>query len=41
MAVVRIPAKNMVIREAEAITTFLGTHGIDYEQWTTGPSTRE
>ena len=35
MAVVRIPAKNMVLREAEAITTFLGTHGIDYEQWTT------
>ena len=35
MAVVRIPSESMVLTEAEAITTFLGAHGIDYEQWTT------
>jgi 1,2-dihydroxy-3-keto-5-methylthiopentene dioxygenase len=33
MAVVRIPTENTVLREAEAITGFLGRHGIEYEQW--------
>ena len=33
MAVVRIPTENTVLKEAGAITTFLGAHGIDYEQW--------
>ena len=34
MAVIRIPAQNTILREAEAITGFLAAHGIDYEQWT-------
>jgi 1,2-dihydroxy-3-keto-5-methylthiopentene dioxygenase len=34
MAVVRIPTENTVLREAEAITSFLGRFGIEYEQWT-------
>jgi 1,2-dihydroxy-3-keto-5-methylthiopentene dioxygenase len=33
MAVVRIPTENTVLRETEAITSFLGTYGIEYEQW--------
>jgi 1,2-dihydroxy-3-keto-5-methylthiopentene dioxygenase len=34
MAIVRIPADDAVITGREAVTTFLATHGIDYEQWT-------
>ena len=34
MAVVRIPAENTVLTDAAAVTAFLATHGIDYEQWT-------
>jgi 1,2-dihydroxy-3-keto-5-methylthiopentene dioxygenase len=33
MAVVRIPAENIVLREAQDVTPFLATHGIDYERW--------
>ncbi|MGH9387261.1 MAG: 1,2-dihydroxy-3-keto-5-methylthiopentene dioxygenase [Vicinamibacterales bacterium] len=33
MAVVKIPAQNHVIGEAEAVTAFLAAHGIDYERW--------
>jgi 1,2-dihydroxy-3-keto-5-methylthiopentene dioxygenase len=33
MAVVRIPAENVVLNEREAITSFLATHGINYERW--------
>src|SRR5688572_13181167 len=34
MAVVRIPSENTVLREVEAVTTFLAGHGIEYERWT-------
>jgi 1,2-dihydroxy-3-keto-5-methylthiopentene dioxygenase len=33
MAIVRIPAENTVLSDVEAVITFLGAHGIDYEQW--------
>jgi 1,2-dihydroxy-3-keto-5-methylthiopentene dioxygenase len=33
MAVVKIPAENQIIGEPGAVTAFLATHGIDYEQW--------
>ena len=33
MAVVRIPTENTVLRGTGEIATFLGAHGIDYEQW--------
>jgi 1,2-dihydroxy-3-keto-5-methylthiopentene dioxygenase len=33
MAVVKIPAKNEVLERAEAVTSFLASHGIDYERW--------
>jgi 1,2-dihydroxy-3-keto-5-methylthiopentene dioxygenase len=34
MAVIRIPAENTVLSEAEAVRTFLAVHGIQYERWT-------
>jgi 1,2-dihydroxy-3-keto-5-methylthiopentene dioxygenase len=34
MAVVRIPAENVVLREPADVTAFLARHAIDYEQWT-------
>jgi len=33
MALVRIPAENVTIGDPEAISTFLGTHGIEYSRW--------
>jgi 1,2-dihydroxy-3-keto-5-methylthiopentene dioxygenase len=33
MAVVKIPAENVVLSDAAEVTAFLATHGIDYEQW--------
>jgi 1,2-dihydroxy-3-keto-5-methylthiopentene dioxygenase len=34
MAVVRIPAENIVLRQPADVTAFLAQQGIDYEQWT-------
>ena len=34
MASIKIPAENTVLSDVEAVTRFLATHGIDYEQWT-------
>jgi 1,2-dihydroxy-3-keto-5-methylthiopentene dioxygenase len=36
MAIVRVPAENVVLRQADAIGAFLARHGIDYEQWSPG-----
>jgi 1,2-dihydroxy-3-keto-5-methylthiopentene dioxygenase len=33
MALIRIPAEDTVLTDAEAVTAFLATHGIEYEQW--------
>jgi 1,2-dihydroxy-3-keto-5-methylthiopentene dioxygenase len=33
MALVRFPADNTVLTDTAAVTSFLATHGIDYEQW--------
>ena len=33
MAVIKIPADNKILDETAAVTAFLATHGIDYEQW--------
>jgi 1,2-dihydroxy-3-keto-5-methylthiopentene dioxygenase len=33
MAIVRVPTDNVVIREPEAIRTFLSRHAIEHEQW--------
>jgi 1,2-dihydroxy-3-keto-5-methylthiopentene dioxygenase len=33
MALVRIPAENVTLREPDAIRAFLAPHGIDYEVW--------
>jgi 1,2-dihydroxy-3-keto-5-methylthiopentene dioxygenase len=35
MALVRIPARDALINEPGAVTAFLATYGIDYEQWST------
>ncbi|HEY7058042.1 MAG TPA: cupin domain-containing protein [Vicinamibacterales bacterium] len=34
MAIVKIPATNVTHRDAESVTAFLATHGIDYYRWT-------
>ena len=34
MAVVKIPAQDRVIENAQEVTAFLAGHGIEYEQWT-------
>ena len=34
MAIVRIPEEDRTLHDAAAITSFLATHGIDYERWT-------
>ena len=34
MALVKIPAENVTIRDREPVTAFLSQHGIDYERWT-------
>lgn len=34
MAIVKIPADDVVLREPAEITAFLSTHGIEYERWT-------
>jgi len=34
MAVVRIPADNTVLRDADQVTAFLAARGIEYERWT-------
>jgi 1,2-dihydroxy-3-keto-5-methylthiopentene dioxygenase len=34
MAVVKIPAGNVTLTEPEAVTSFLGVRGIEYERWT-------
>jgi 1,2-dihydroxy-3-keto-5-methylthiopentene dioxygenase len=34
MAVVKIPSQNKVVSDAEAVTAFLATYGIEYERWT-------
>ena len=34
MAVVKIPAENVTITEADAVKSFLKARGIDYERWT-------
>jgi 1,2-dihydroxy-3-keto-5-methylthiopentene dioxygenase len=33
MAIVRIPAEGVVLRQSDEIKTFLGRHSIDFEQW--------
>ena len=33
MAVVRIPAENVVLRQPADVTAFLAQHAIEYEQW--------
>ncbi len=33
MAIVTIPADNIVLREPDAISAFLARHSIEYEQW--------
>ncbi len=33
MALIRIPSENTVLTDVAAVTAFLATHGIDYEQW--------
>lgn len=34
MALVKIPAENVTLREQGDVTAFLARHGIDYERWT-------
>jgi 1,2-dihydroxy-3-keto-5-methylthiopentene dioxygenase len=34
MAIVKIPATNVTHRDAESVTAFLATHGIEYHRWT-------
>ena len=34
MAIVNIPATNTTHRDAERVTAFLATHGIEYQRWT-------
>ena len=34
MAVIKIPAENIVVRDAKQVTAFLAARGIDYERWT-------
>src|SRR6476619_6157691 len=34
MAIVKIPATNTTHRDAESVTAFLATHGIEYQRWT-------
>ena len=34
MALVKIPAENVTLREKAEVTAFLGGHGIEYERWT-------
>ena len=34
MAVVKIPAQNKVIDNAQEVTAFLANHGIEFERWT-------
>jgi 1,2-dihydroxy-3-keto-5-methylthiopentene dioxygenase len=34
MAVVKVPAENVVLRQPSEVTAFLAQHAIDYEQWT-------
>jgi 1,2-dihydroxy-3-keto-5-methylthiopentene dioxygenase len=36
MAVVRVPAENVVLRQTGEIAEFLARHAIDYEQWAPG-----
>src|SRR4051812_16806008 len=36
MAIVNVPDKNLVLRDATEITNYLGAIGIDYERWDTG-----
>jgi len=33
MALVRIPAQDVTLQDREAVTTFLGSHGIEYTRW--------
>ena len=33
MAIVRIPSEDVTLNDAEAVTAFLASHGIDYERW--------
>jgi 1,2-dihydroxy-3-keto-5-methylthiopentene dioxygenase len=33
MAIVKIPAENLTVREDAEVTAFLASHGIDYERW--------
>jgi 1,2-dihydroxy-3-keto-5-methylthiopentene dioxygenase len=35
MAVVKIPAENRVLRDADHVTAFLAAQGIEYDRWTT------
>jgi 1,2-dihydroxy-3-keto-5-methylthiopentene dioxygenase len=37
MAVVRVPAENVVLRQTAEVTAFLARHAIDYEQWPPRP----
>jgi 1,2-dihydroxy-3-keto-5-methylthiopentene dioxygenase len=34
MAIVKVPAEKVVLRDTAEITAFLSTYGIDYERWT-------
>ena len=40
MAIVKIPASNTTHRDAESVTAFLATHGIDYRAVDAGASGR-
>ena len=41
MAVVKIPAEETTLTDPRAVTAFLQTHGIEYEQWTPNRELRE
>ena len=34
MAVIKIPADNVTLTDAQDVTTFLAVRGIEYERWT-------
>ena len=36
MALIKIDGNDVTLSEPSAITSFLATHGIDYERWATG-----
>src|SRR5262249_54526912 len=37
MAIVKIPAENTALQDADQVTAFLAARGIEYERWTPAP----